>query len=133
MSILMDSCNVMPRSKNGLETRIRTEKAPHLLDIDGDSCHHMHNTTKMFCKPFGYWVETLHNNLYNDVKWSTDLRDYMKEISFLMGMKFTMPERFVSYRWLLCYDVSVSNLLKLDLYTVFYSAFLKGEDRGFQV
>ena len=47
----------------------------------------------------------------------------MKEISFLMEMKFKMPER-----WLSCY-VSVSNLLKLDLYTVFYSAFLKGENR----
>lgn len=36
MSILMDSCNVMRGSKTGLETRIRREKAPHLLDIDGD-------------------------------------------------------------------------------------------------
>ena len=123
----------MSGSKNGVETRIRTEKAPHLLDIDGDSCHHIHNAMKMFCKPFRHWVETLHNNLFNDVKWSTDLRDYMKEISFLMGIKFTMPERFVSHRWLSCYDVSASNLLKLDLYTVFYSAFLKGEDRALQV
>lgn len=32
----MDSCNVMRGSKTGLETRIRREKAPHLLDIDGD-------------------------------------------------------------------------------------------------
>ena len=34
MSILMDSCNVMRGSKSGLETRIRNEKAPHLLDIN---------------------------------------------------------------------------------------------------
>ena len=25
----------------GVEKRIRTEKAPHLHDTDGDSCHHM--------------------------------------------------------------------------------------------
>lgn len=42
MSILMESCNVIRGSKTGLETRIRTEKAPHLLDIDGDVCHRVH-------------------------------------------------------------------------------------------
>lgn len=44
MSVLMNSCSVMRGSKSGLEARIR-EKAPHLLDIDGDSCHHVHNAT----------------------------------------------------------------------------------------
>ncbi|GBN08436.1 hypothetical protein AVEN_128657-1 [Araneus ventricosus] len=39
VSILMDSCRVMRGTKSGVETRIRKEKAPHLLDIDGDSCH----------------------------------------------------------------------------------------------
>ena len=43
MSILMDSCNVMRGSKCGVEKRIRDGGAPHLLDIDGDSCHPAHN------------------------------------------------------------------------------------------
>ena len=43
MSILMDSCNVIRGSKSGVEKRIRNGGAPHLLDIDGDSCHHAHN------------------------------------------------------------------------------------------
>ena len=43
MSILMNSCNVMRGSKSGVEKRIRDGGAPHLLDIDGDSCHHAHN------------------------------------------------------------------------------------------
>ena len=43
MSIPMDSCNVIRGSKSGVEKRIRDGGAPHLLDIDGDSCHHAHN------------------------------------------------------------------------------------------
>lgn len=39
----MESCNMMCESKNGLKTRIRQNLAPHLLDIDGDSCRHIHN------------------------------------------------------------------------------------------
>ena len=37
-SVLLDSCNVMHGKKLELESRLR-EKCPHLLDIDGDSCH----------------------------------------------------------------------------------------------
>ena len=43
ISILIDSANVMHGSKSGLEVHIRNELANHLLDIDGDSCHHAHN------------------------------------------------------------------------------------------
>lgn len=35
IGLLLDSCNVMRGSKQGAETRVRNEKAPHLLDIDG--------------------------------------------------------------------------------------------------
>ena len=40
MSILMDSCSVMRGSKSGFELRMRNEKAPHLLDIDGHMSPH---------------------------------------------------------------------------------------------
>lgn len=68
MSILMDSCNVMRGSKTGLETRIRREKAQHLLDVDGDVCHHVHNAAKAFCKPFNNFLEQLYIDLFNDFK-----------------------------------------------------------------
>ena len=48
MSIMIDSCNVMKGSKAGLETKIRGAVAPHLLDIDGDAAHHVHNSAKQF-------------------------------------------------------------------------------------
>ncbi|GFX19642.1 uncharacterized protein TNCV_2075501 [Trichonephila clavipes] len=34
ISVLMDSCNTMREKKKGVETRLRSNKAPHLLDID---------------------------------------------------------------------------------------------------
>lgn len=49
VSVLMDSCKVMRGEKNGLEALIRKRKAPQLLDIDGDSCHHAQNACKEFC------------------------------------------------------------------------------------
>ena len=48
VSILMDSCNVMRGRMSFVETRIRSGRAPQLLDVDGDTCHHMHNACKQF-------------------------------------------------------------------------------------
>ena len=47
VSDLSDSTNYMRGKKSGLEILIR-EKVPHLLDIDGDICHHIHNSVKKF-------------------------------------------------------------------------------------
>ena len=52
MSILMDSCNVMRGSKNGLEIKVRENLTSHSLDIDGDFNHYVHNVLKCFTKPF---------------------------------------------------------------------------------
>ena len=38
--MLMDSASVMRDHKIGLETRIR-DLAPQLIDIDGNTCHHL--------------------------------------------------------------------------------------------
>ena len=48
LAILMDTCSAMRGSKTGLEKRICDTVAPHLLDIDSDSCHHIHNIVKLF-------------------------------------------------------------------------------------
>lgn len=123
-SILMDSCSVMRGSKSGLETRLRTQKAHHLLDIDGDACHHIHNASKKIDTPFDNWVEQLFLDLYNHFKWSTDLRSWLKEICALMGVTFTVPDRFLSHRWLSCYDVATSTLRLFEAYEVFFYACL---------
>ena len=40
------------------------DKAPHLLDIDGDVCHHMDNSVKPFSKPFITIQQTMCRNDY---------------------------------------------------------------------
>ena len=95
MSVLMDSCNVMRSSKSGLEVRLRG-KAPYMLDIDGDTCHHAHNAAKEFCKLYDYIVEGLLNDIHNDFRWTKDLEEFLKEICSLIGVKYHMPNRCVS-------------------------------------
>ena len=80
MSILMDSCRVMRGSKTGVEIKIKTERAPHLLDIDGDICHHVHNAAQRFCKHFENWLEGLFNTVHMDFYWSAELRNSLTSL-----------------------------------------------------
>ena len=51
VSDLSDSTNYMRGKKSGLEKQLR-DKAPQLLNVDGDCRHHVHNSIKVFCQPF---------------------------------------------------------------------------------
>lgn len=64
ISVLMDSYNAMRGSKSGLDYNQKKEKAPHLLDINRDSCHHIRNASKVFCKPFCGGVENYLTDCY---------------------------------------------------------------------
>lgn len=129
-SMLMDSCNVMRGSKAGLEIKVRTEKAKQLLDIDGDSCHHIHNASKKFCKPFDNHLESLFTDLHNDHKWSRDLQDFLAEMCELLDVQFTVPERFVPHRWLSAYDVGHSTKRMFKAFVLFYYGFLPSDMKG---
>ena len=87
----------MRGSKTGLEQLIRQRKAPNLLDIDGDVCHHLHNASQKMCLPFNDLAEDLFKDLHLDFQYSTDLRDQMSEVCELMGLSFTMPARFIKH------------------------------------
>ena len=63
--VLLDSCSTMRGKKNGVETKLRA-KAPHLLDIDGDSVHHTHNAAKSFTAAFEYYLQGLFNTIHSD-------------------------------------------------------------------
>lgn len=130
VSILMDSCNVMRGKKAGVETRLRQEKAPHLMDIDGDSCHHLHNSCKKLCAPFDAYLEDLFTDLYNDFKWSSDLAELMTQLCEVLGLSFTKPERFISHRWLAAYDLAMSTEILFDAFQVFYYGFLGHDDKA---
>lgn len=128
VSILMDSCSVMRGKKSGVETRIRNEKAPHLLDVDGDSCHHIHNSCKKFCDPFEKYLEYLFIDIHNDFKWSSDQKELLSEVCELLEMKYTTPERFLEHRWLSAYDLAVSTDILMDAFQVVYHSLSK-EDK----
>ena len=127
VSVLMDSCAVMRGSKTGVEARLR-EKAPHLLDVDGDSCHHAHNAAKKFCSHFNNEVEHLFRDIHNDLQYSADLRKYLEEVCIILGVKYTMPEEYAPHRWLSIYNVTVDGKRMLDPLLVMYYGFLKTDD-----
>ncbi|XP_059386115.1 uncharacterized protein LOC132120909 [Carassius carassius] len=125
----MESCAVMRGSKNGLGKKIRDHRAPQLLDIDGDSCHHLHNSSKKLCCPFERWVESLLSDLHTDHKWSADMKDGLREICSIFGIHFSRPECYIPHRWLSVLDVSLEVLRMWDALVMFYYAFLSNEDK----
>ena len=129
LSILMDSCNVMRGPKNGLEKQIRNDLAPHLLDIDGDVCHHLHNATKKFCEPFEWWVEALFGDIHNEFHWSRKNRDILEELCFILGEKYCVPQHFVAHRWLSCLDAAQSTLQQFGPLTVYAYGLLGADDK----
>ena len=124
ISVLLDSCNTMRGKKSGLETRMR-EKASHLLDIDGDAVHHAHNAAKAFASPFQYFLEGLFKDIHADFLWSDDLRKVLEKICEIVGVKYTMPERFLGHRFLSAHKLSIDTQRLFEAFTIFYFSFIK--------
>ena len=106
LASLMDSCIVMQGSKNGLQKKLRETVCPNLLDIDGDSCHHIHNGYKVFTEVFGKHFEYLFQSIYSDFKWSEDHRNIFKDI-FFVGLTYRRPEMYSPTRWLKIHDSAI--------------------------
>ena len=125
----MDSCSVMRDSKNGFEIKLRESVAPALIDMDGDSCHHIHNACKKFTKIFDKYLEQLYQDICNDFKWSEDIRVILENICECLSVTYRRPEMFVATRWLSVYGVTLSIIYMFDLYAIFYFSFLRKEDK----
>ena len=69
MAVLIDSCSIIRGSKNNFEIKLRESVAPALVDMDGDSRHHIHNACKELTKIFDKYLEQLYQGNYNDFKW----------------------------------------------------------------
>ena len=95
--MLMDSCGVMRSTKNGLETVIRKKYAPHLLDIDGDTCHPAHNAAKKLCACFLGIVERFFHDINTDFKRSVKQREALQEICLLSGISYSKPPQYVCH------------------------------------
>ena len=130
MFVLLDSCGVMQGKKSGLEVRLRQGNAPHLLAINGNSLHHVHNASKKITEQFDEFIKILFRDLFKDLKWSPDLRSYMKELAELVGVSFTMPERYVPTRWLSVLNCANDFLNKKDAYAFYFSFIQSNDDRS---
>ena len=128
ISNLSDSTNYMRGKLTGFETRLR-ELCPHLLDIDGDVCHHVHNVVRVFTKPFEHHVESLLDDIHTDSQWSPDLREALKETCFLMGIKYNTPKQRIPHRWLSVLDVSLLILQMWAALTVMYFTWIPKEEK----
>ena len=125
IALLADSANTMRGKNSGVETLFRTRDACHLLDIDGELCHHMHNVVKKLISFFDYYLENLFRDISNEFKYCNDSFFLLKEVTFHLGKKFRKPITCNPCRWLSVYDVSLEFDGRFDVYRVFFSAFEK--------
>jgi hypothetical protein len=132
ISILMDSCRVMRGEKAGLEALIRSRRAPHLLDVDGDTCHHAHNAAKAFSAPFGRHVERLLADLHTDFKWSSHSCKLLGDICVAFEVAYSPPQAYVPHRWLSLLNVSMELQRMFSVMTVFYFSFLSDSEKEIQ-
>nr|XP_047140460.1 uncharacterized protein LOC124815724 [Hydra vulgaris] len=128
ISNLSDSTNYMRGKKTGFETLLRLH-VPHLLDIDGDMCHHMHNTVKRFLAPFEKYIEYFCKDVHNDLKWSPDIRNYLSEICGYLGVNYRMPPDHIDHRWLSTFDAIECNMALFPALSVLYFFWLKKEEQ----
>lgn len=128
VSVLSDSTNYMRGKVAGFETLLR-EKIPHLLDIDGDACHHAHNAAGVFCRAFGGTIESLCKDMRTELTFSTDLRDYVNRACEILGLNFRMPVNYTEHRWLSVLDAADLQLELLNANTILYFAWVKKEDK----
>ena len=116
-AIFVDSCNVMRGSKSGLEQRIRGTVNPNLLNIDGETCHRIHNSCRKFTSLFNHYLEQLLCNLYTYFKSSENYGEYMNDISFYIGLTYLT-------RWLTIHDIAIQTENNIDVFAQFYFEFL---------
>ena len=63
------------------------------------------------------------------MEWSTDLREYLKEICSLLSIPYSMLAARVDHRWLPSYDAAVTDEPTLAALTLLYYAQLSKEDK----
>ena len=109
--------------KNGFETKLWEEVAPNLLDIDGNACHHVHNAAKKFTKVFDRYFETFYRGIYNDFRWSDELKVVLEDLCKYLGITYRQLEMYTATRWL-----SSCNIYRFYVLVVLYNSFLSDDD-----
>ena len=99
ISVLSDFAAYMRGSVNGFQAKLR-EVAPHLIDIDGDVCHHINNSVKKFCSILDpdNMLNKLLDSLFSDMDFSADLREDLGEICQLLSLPQRVPIQRACHR-----------------------------------
>ena len=124
ISVLSDSAAYMRGKTSGFETLLRNNKENHLLDIDGDNCHHVHNAVRVFCSYFENHIEYLCDDIHMDTKWSPDIKEWLRELCEILDCNFHTPKERVPHRWLSVLDVSADILEMLPALLCMYFAYV---------
>ena len=121
LSVLSDSASIMRGRVNAAEVKNRSEGALNLLDIDGESCHQMHNVVKKFTFFFEYVLENLFRDVSNEFQYSADSVDLLKEIYFHLGLRFYKPLTHSACRWLSVLGTCIQYEYMIDVYKLYFS------------
>ena len=121
LTMFMNTCSVMREEKSGLETRVR-EVAPHLFDVDGDSCRHIHNFVKKMTSYFGYYLEGLFRDIYHNFQHSASSLVILGGMALHFGLSFRHPSNYVVTRWLSVFDATLSFLYMLSVHMAYYNS-----------
>ena len=130
MSSLSDSAAYMRGCTNGYETKLR-EDAPHLLEIDGDICHHIHNITRQFSSQLDpeNTLACLLDDIHKDFVYSPDIKEHFFAICKILGLPPKQPKERVGHRWLSLFDSSQSFEELADPLTILYFSWLSVQDK----
>ena len=130
VSVLTDSAAYMVGEHNGFQAKLR-EVAPHLVNIDADVCHHMHNIVKMFMDKLDttQHLSKLLDDIYRDFDLSADLRKDLMDISELLKKPTTAPLQRAPHRWTSMLDATNRFLELLDALTLFYYSWLNNDQK----
>ena len=93
--------------KSGLETRTR-DFTPPLINIDGNTCHHVHNIVKTFTGSFENYIENMFCQIYTEFNTSADSMEMLKDIAYHLGLTFRKQVNYVATRWTSILDTSLS-------------------------
>ncbi|AWP06442.1 putative splicing factor 3B subunit 2-like, partial [Scophthalmus maximus] len=85
---------------------------------------------RSFSEPFDSYLEKLFSDLQVDHQWCPDQVMYLKEISLIVNLPTSSPQRgFVPYRWLSAYDASMAIHAMMPAYKVLYYGYLSTADK----
>ncbi|GFR93736.1 DNA repair and recombination protein RAD54 [Elysia marginata] len=93
IAILTDSAAYMRGCNNGFQEKMKKD-APHIINIDGDVCHHIHNIVKMFSTELDSenFLGRFLDDIFNDFEYTEDKKKvlvklqnaYIKTVQYLI-------------------------------------------------